>query len=223
MEGRRHARRHGRLPHLFARGPCGRGVLPLAPQSADGAVLPHVGRVHVPAAGLGAANANSPEGHRGLRFRDGKEVPRDQRRGGSRRVAEARVDPGPARGATQDVEERVRHRAWLRVPARVEGELRRAGGPDVRLRSVDRLGLPAARHLLADHRAVESGNRRSGVREGGGRHRGPQRAAASAARSPGRVLRRPAVREVASLQAPGAGRGGAGRLGSPVHQQRVAG
>ena len=40
---------------------------------------------------------------------------------------------------------------------------------------------------------------------------------------PGRVVRRPAVRRVASLRAPGAGRGRARRLESQIHEQRLAG
>ena len=47
--------------------------------------------------------------------------------------------------------------------------------------------------------------------------------AAGAACRAGRVLRRPAVREMASVQAPRAGRGRARRLGSPIHEQRLAG
>ncbi|MCK7461381.1 MAG: hypothetical protein MZU84_04595 [Sphingobacterium sp.] len=77
--------------------------------------------------GLGAADRTTRPKDRGrLRLRHGQEIPRDHRRGRARRLEEARLDPGAARGAAQDVEEQVRHRARLRVPRALEGELRRA-------------------------------------------------------------------------------------------------
>ena len=164
------------------------------------------------------------EGPRGLRLRHGEEVPRNHRRGCARGLDEAGCDPGPARGTAQDVEEQVRHRARLRVPARVEGELRRDGRPLVRVRALHRLGLPPAGHLLAHDRAVEPRDRHPRIPEDCcGRRR--RRACPPARPAPvqRRAVRRQGLRGLEAIQAPRTGRGRDRRLEPEVREQRLAG